>query len=175
MMTTFILIRHGEPRYDEVLSRGYKGMGYELGRLTDLGVSQAQERANDERLKNSQIIISSPYTRALQTAAIISRKTGVELMVENDLHEWMPDMTQKYQLEPHTSFEEYIQYRGIPTDSRLYPWETYEHLQERVGKVLDRYQAYEKVIVVCHGVVISSQTHFDDIIEHCGVRILVRS
>jgi hypothetical protein len=26
------------------------------------------------------------------------------------------------------------------------------------------------VIVVCHGIVMSSLTRFDDIIEHCGVR-----
>lgn len=174
-MTTFILIRHGEPRYDEIQSRGYKGMGYELGRLTDLGIKQAEERALDPRLKHSQIIISSPYTRALQTAAIISRHTGINLVVENDLHEWMPDMTHNYQLEPHTSFEEYITYRGIPESTRTYPWESYEHLQQRVGAVLDRYQDYDQVIVVCHGIVISSQTHFDDIIEHCGVRILVKS
>lgn len=174
-MTTFILIRHGEPRYDEVQSRGYKGMGYELGKLTDLGISQAEERAKDERLTGSQIIISSPYTRALQTAAIISRQTGIKLIVENDLHEWMPDMTHQYQLEPHSSFLEYIDHKGIKTEDRKYPWETYEHLQKRVGAVLDKYQDYDKVIVVCHGIVISSQTHFDDIIEHCGVRILVRS
>jgi broad specificity phosphatase PhoE len=174
-MTTFILIRHGEPRYDEIQSRGYKGMGYELGRLTDLGIKQAEERALDERLVKSQIIISSPYTRALQTAAIISRSTGIILVVENDLHEWMPDLTHHYTYDPHEAFLEYIENRGIVSQSSKFSFEPFDHLQKRVSAVLDRYQDYDKVIVVCHGIVISTQTHFDDIIEHCGVRVLVRS
>ncbi|MDR4969241.1 MAG: histidine phosphatase family protein, partial [Acholeplasmataceae bacterium] len=63
-MTKFILVRHGEPRYDEVLERRYFGMGYDLGKLTDLGVKQAEERAEDPIFKDAEIIVSSPYTRA---------------------------------------------------------------------------------------------------------------
>ena len=29
-----------------------------------------------------------------------------------------------------------------------------------------------KIIVVCHGIVMSSQTSIEDLIEHCGVRII---
>ena len=90
-MTTFIFIRHGEPRYDEVIARGYKNQGYDLGKLTDRGVSQAEAVAKESILTGAQLIIASPYTRALQTAAIISRITQIPLVVENDLHEWMPD------------------------------------------------------------------------------------
>jgi hypothetical protein len=39
--------------------------------------------------------------------------------------------------------------------------------------VIDNYLDYQKIIVVCHGVVMSSLTRFDDIIEHCGVRRVV--
>lgn len=174
-MTQFIFIRHGEPTYDEVTKKGYRGMGYELGKLTDLGVMQAESRAKDPRLKDADLIISSPYTRALQTAAIISKEIQVPLKVENDLHEWMPDMSHIYHLEPQKSFEEYVKFKGVPREDRLYPWESYEDLKRRVNDVLDSYQAYKKVIVVCHGLVMTTQTHIDDLIEHCGVRILIRS
>lgn len=173
MSTELILIRHGEPRYDEVQNRGFKGMGYELGKLTDRGIKQAELRAKDELLKGAEIILSSPYTRALQTAAIISRITHIPLYVENDLHEWMPDTTFNLDFDIPKSFEEYVKYKGIAMSDRKYPWETYEDLQKRVKNVLFQYRDYQKIIVVCHGVVMSAMTRFDDIIEHCGVRVVV--
>ena len=36
--------------------------------------------------------------------------------------------------------------------------------------VLLKYTQYDQVIVVSHGIAISTLTHFDDVIEHCGVR-----
>lgn len=53
---------------------------------------------NGERYENWYYcwFVSSPYTRALQTAAIISQKTNIDITVEMDLHEWMPDLTFQY-------------------------------------------------------------------------------
>ena len=79
MNTKYILVRHGEPRYDEVRERHYFGMGYDLGRLTENGVAQAEARAKDSLFDDADLIISSPYTRALQTAAIISRLRNIPL------------------------------------------------------------------------------------------------
>ncbi|RJX23608.1 MAG: histidine phosphatase family protein [Acholeplasma sp.] len=165
-----ILIRHGEPRYDEVQLRGYVGMGFELGKLTDQGMMQAARRAADPILKDATLIITSPYTRALQTAAIISRLTQIPLVVENDVHEWMPDTTFTFNYRVEDASEEYWRLKGKDSPEKKYHWETYEHLKERVRKAILNHQDHEKVIVVCHGIVMSTLTHFDDIIEHCGVR-----
>jgi len=170
MKTTFILVRHGEPRYDEVIERGYVGMGYEFGKLTDNGIAQAEARAKDPLLKGAEIIISSPYTRALQTAAILSRLTDTPLVVENDLHEWMPDTKFIFDQDANASFQEYLSAEGVRTLNHTYRWESYEELKKRVHLTLIKYTAYRKVIVVCHGIVISALTRFDDVIEHCGVR-----
>ena len=170
MPTQVILIRHGEPRYDEIQERGFPGMGYELGRLTERGIKQAEERAKDPLLKGATLIVSSPYTRALQTAAVISRITQIPLVVENDIHEWMPDATLKFECEVEKSYEEYVKFRGIALPERKNPWETYEALQKRVKNALNKYKEYDKIIVVCHGVVMSAFTRFDDIIEHCCLR-----
>ena len=170
MSTKIILIRHGEPRYDEVQERKFPGMGYELGKLTERGIIQAENRAQDPRLEGAKLIISSPYTRALQTAAIISRITHIPLVVENDLHEWMPDTTFKFDFDIPKAFEEYVAHKGIALSDRKYPWETYEELQKRVKNAVLKHIEHDKIIVVCHGVVMSAFTRFDDIIEHCGVR-----
>ncbi|MDY0075616.1 MAG: histidine phosphatase family protein [Acholeplasmataceae bacterium] len=170
MSTKLILIRHGEPRYDEVKEKNLPNMGYELGKLTNRGIEQAEWVAQDPLLKNAELIVSSPYTRALQTAAIISRITQIPLVVEHDLHEWMPDKTFTFDFEVQKSYEEYILCQGQSHKDHKYPWETYEELQKRVKHALNKYKSYQKIIVVCHGVVMSAFTRFDDMIEFCGIR-----
>ncbi len=165
-----ILIRHGEARYDEVLKRGYPFQGYDLGKLSDLGVSQAKNVSIDPKLKGAELIVSSPYTRALQTAAIISRNTQIKLTVENDIHEWMPDIDFK-EKNLENSYDDYIKHKGIDTPDKITNWETYENLKKRVVSALLPYkEKYNKIIVVCHGIVMSTLTMFNDQIENCGIR-----
>lgn len=170
MKTHFIFIRHGEPRYDEVQKKWKQSVGFNFGKLTDNGVDQAEEVAKDERLKDADLIVSSPYTRALQTAAIISRVTGIKLTVENDLHEWNPDVNEIHDYDGNLSFEEYLKNKGVHHITDKYRWETYEDLKKRVELALIKYKNYKKVIIVCHGIVMSAITNFDDVIEHCGIR-----
>lgn len=165
-----ILIRHGEPRYDEVLKRGYPFQGYDLGKLTEQGIKQAKAVALDKRLEGAQLIIASPYTRALQTAAIISRITNLELTVENDVHEWMPSVDFKDHYKEGT-FEEFIANKGEDIENKIINWETNEQMRTRALKALLPYkEKYDKIIVVCHGIIINALTKFGDIIEHCGIK-----
>ena len=167
-----ILIRHGEPRYDEVQARGYVGMGWELGKLTERGKQQAEDVSSDERLIGATLILTSPYTRSLETAAIISRNTRIPLEVENDLHEWMPDVSFKFDYDGQKSYENYIQSKGVRNDDASFRWETYENLQNRVREAILKHKNHNKVIVVCHGIVMSSLTFFEDLIEHTGIRVV---
>lgn len=171
-MTTFILIRHGEPRYDEVIARGYKNQGYDLGKLTERGVSQAEEVAKEVILADADIIVASPYTRALQTAAIISRITQIPLTVENDLHEWMPDTTFSDRKDLDEAYPEFMALKGIRSEETRFPWESYETLSKRTKNAIQPYLKYNKVIVVCHGIVMGTFTHIEDMIPHCGIRVL---
>lgn len=166
-----LLVRHGEARYDEVLRKGYPHQGYDLGKLSNRGIHQAETVAMDPRFIDADIIISSPYTRALQTAAIISRVTQIPLIVENDLHEWMPDVD--FTNSPHVtkSYEDYLKHRGKYTQKKIINWETYRDLSKRAHEALQQYVGeYEKVIVVTHGILMTTFTFFDDIIENCAIR-----
>lgn len=169
-MTKFIFIRHGEPRYDEVVARGFKNQGYDLGKLTDRGVKQAEKVAFNDKLKDATLIISSPYTRSLQTAAIISRLTNIPLMVENDLHEWMPDITFSDRNDLDLAYPEFMASEGKRRKDNQFKWETMEMVQKRTRMAIKPYLEYDKVIVVCHGIVMSSFTDIHDMIEHCGIR-----
>lgn len=169
-MTTFILIRHGEPRYDEVIERGISGMAYNFGKLSANGILQAKARAKDPILKGADIIIASPYTRALQTAQIIATQLQIDLEVEHDLHEWLPHLNPNEIIDGDAAYEEYMKKQGQLVDKRKFNYETYDALKKRVQMVLLKYASYQKVIVVAHGIVMSTMTRFDDVIEYCGVR-----
>lgn len=91
-MTQFYLIRHGEPQWDINEQYKLKGHGRDLVPLTNEGINQVYLTAKDVRLKEADIIVSSPYPRALQTDAILSKELGLEILVEFDLREWQPDL-----------------------------------------------------------------------------------
>lgn len=180
METTFIFVRHGEPKYDEIKKNEAYGLAWDFGRLTDDGVKQAQQRALDERFKDADLIISSPYTRSLETAAIIAGKTGLPVRVETNLHEWAPDLTfnntysEERTQQIHQLTKEFFSGDGErPLDSP-FNYESLSMVRQRVEDVLNRYTSYKKVIVVCHGIVMNSMTFFKDHVEYCGVRVIKR-
>ena len=80
-MTQFYFIRHGEQDWDIIKKHNLSGQAIDLMPLTNIGIEQAKKVAKDTRICKSDIIICSPYTRALQTAYIISKETGIDLNV----------------------------------------------------------------------------------------------
>ena len=164
-MTKFILIRHGEPTYKEVENLGFKGHGFDLAPLTSNGILEVKETIKDEIFKNSDILISSPYTRTMQTASIITSKYNLDINVEILLHEWIPDLTGTY----HTK-EEMV--RNLRIARRAFEGKTktedltfinniepLEEVKKRGLLVLDKYTNYNKVIVVTHGMMINMLTN----------------
>ena len=166
-----ILVRHGEPDYSKVLERGHIGMGVDMAELTERGISQAEEASKDERLRGAEVIISSPFTRALETAAIISRNTGLKIIIENDLHEWSPDLTfKRKRIEFGKIFEEMKRTNGKRDETCKLKWEEFGELGERSFKALKKYLGkYDKVIVVAHGCVFN-QFIFNPVLNHCEIQ-----
>lgn len=145
-----IAIRHGERDYEPCKQRDFIGHGLELAPLTETGVRQAEEAATNPLLTGAQLILSSPYTRCMQTAAIISRITGIPLAVEIDLHEWIPDLT--FQNRANDGGEtDFTACRGEYPAGETRNWETIGMMEKRLLGVLDRYTGYDKIIIVTHG------------------------
>ena len=164
-----ILIRHGEPDYAPCDERGFIGQGRALAPLTPLGVEQAEKAAEDPLLQGAELMISSPYTRALQTAAILSRKTGIPLTVEVDLHEWVPDLTwQDNGSENMALHREFWACQGEYPTGETRRWETVEQIIRRIDPVLKQYlhAGYRKIIIVAHGGVIRRLTG-NNKIDYC--------
>lgn len=165
LMALYYLIRHGEANYSQMVEKGFFGFGRSFAPLSEKGILQAEKVALDERLKSAEIIVSSPYTRALQTAAIISRETGLKINVEVDLHEWEPDKTNQYKTveEVVKLTEEFNFYKGkYPEDQQL-RWETLDELKTRMDESLKKYAGYNKVILVGHSMAFEALTGIKEI------------
>ncbi|MCL2531846.1 MAG: phosphoglycerate mutase family protein [Oscillospiraceae bacterium] len=145
-----ILVRHAQPDYSVVEAK--PGFNH-LAPLSAAGMEQAHVVAQSESFAGAEIVISSPYTRALQTAAIIAGNLALPLTVDIGFHERLPDtkgvLNTKQQL--HDSFEEYDLRKGIHTSDGEHHWESVAQQISRIKNSLDRYTAHEKIIIVTHG------------------------
>lgn len=155
-MTNFILLRHGEPNFDPIRARNLKGWSADIAPLTSHGEHQIRDIANQVKKAGPQVIISSPMTRALQSAAIVTRLLNIPLKVEFDLHEWIPDLTFEWQ-----TIDQVMHAYSALISGRHYepPSESLESVRERTLRTLRGYLEYQTVLVVCHNVVIYSLTN----------------
>lgn len=169
-MTKYYLVRHGEPDWGINEKHRLRGHGRDLPHLTQKGIDQAKEIAQDGRIRNSQIILASPYTRTMHTAAILSKETGIDLVVEFDLREWQPDLTFQFDsLEELKGLtDDYEAHRGIYPAGEVHRWESKELMQKRIEGVLEKYKSYSHVTVVTHRIIMSTQAEGVDI-AHCSV------
>ena len=155
-MQRVVFIRHGEQDYSQVLSRKYVGHGIDLAQLTENGIKTIESVSFDNRLDNAEIIVSSPYTRTMQTAAIISKNRQLDIKVELDLQEWIPDLTFRYSTEDEILKAERLctQYKGVCPEDCGVRFEDFQDVFNRAKAAIMRYSGYKKIIVVSHSVVI---------------------
>jgi len=164
-----IFVRHSKADYSACFERGFIGYGLDLAELTDEGIQIAQNVCNNPIFEGAEIIVSSPFTRALHTAAILSRKLNLDLITELDFREHTLDTTQQV-----GTTEEL---KALWADSDLhhgkYPsdvaerWEEREALRKRAFDALAKYKEHKKIIVVTHGMFIHMVTGADNP-GYCG-------
>ena len=111
-------MRHGEADYQPIRERGWPGSAADLAALSDLGVEQARQAADRLAGAGATAVVSSPMTRALQTAAIVAIRLGLPLSVQFDLREWLPDDTFSWRSADNvraavTDFDAWAPYTGF--------------------------------------------------------------
>jgi broad specificity phosphatase PhoE len=161
-------VRHGETDYDVVESRGVRGWATSFAPLSPLGRLQIDTIARDYRLQEADAIVCSSYARALESAALLSRALNKPLYVEYDLHEWLP------QKDPLGEIDGELLRRATGRlrpggDGADGPWETLDEVRERVLRVLARYGAFDRLVVVTHAVVIQSVVGLQRVVEHAEI------
>ena len=169
-MTTFYLIRHGEPKW--FLNEEYKlkGVYRDFVSLTDSGRQQATSITAALKQFAPQLILTSPYTRAIETAAIVSQALDIEIQVEFNLREWQPDLNFNISNIDQLNLivQDYSFNNGSYPEKIIKTWESKAVVYERARNVLQRYMIYKSVIVVTHEQVIKSLIHLD-VVEHCSI------
>lgn len=162
-MALFYLVRHGEADYDALEGSSFFGFGRDFAPLSERGIRQALGAAKDERLRGAERIVSSPYTRALQTAQIIAEETGLPMTVELLLHEWLPDLSGRYasSQEAFALTEEFVKYRGEYPEGGEMRWESLRAMRQRMRSVADKYAACGSVILVGHGMAFRTLTYIE--------------
>lgn len=153
-MTAFYFIRHGQMDMTMAGKKFYKGFAFNMMTLSDKGIEQIHEVAKDSRLKTAELIITSPFGRAMHSAAILSKDLNLDLRVETDLHEWLADGV-SYEFLPDelagASYQSLTEHHGNHPEGTQPLWESAGQMKKRVLNVLDKYKEYHAVIVVCHG------------------------
>ena len=161
---TIYLIRHGEPTYRDTAALGLPGMGAELGQLTPEGIQQAEEGAKDPRIQDVDLILSSPYPRALQTAAIISRRIDRPIDIAVGIYEWLPriDYSAASHAEIVDGWKEYKANAGVHKPDDKFPeWETHAHLRARALEAIRPFITrtdISRLLIVCHGGIMRALT-----------------
>jgi broad specificity phosphatase PhoE len=166
-------MRHGEPDWGLVDGEAWRGAANDLAPLTSRGEEQAREAADLLRSDPPALVLASPMTRALQTAAIIAAALSVELKVDIDLREWLPDELYQWSSVSYvvSAHEEMLLNDGVrPSDSCR--WEPLASVRSRATNVLEKYATNDvPVLVVCHEVLIHALTS-EQRTEHGAMRTL---
>ena len=144
-------IRHSKPDYT-FIDDNMNCQWSNLAPLTFDGVMLAKELRNNKELQDGTII-SSPYTRAFQTASIFAN--GKDIIIEPLIHEWLPSKTFSIKAKdiPKTN-KEYKKYEqqlenGIITKD-IKDFETKEEMTKRMNNFIEKYKEYDKLIVFSH-------------------------
>ncbi|MBE1489506.1 histidine phosphatase family protein [Plantactinospora soyae] len=155
----FLLMRHGETNWPLVNVRRLPGHANDLAPLTSAGVEEVRRRCGELRGIPLRYVVSSPMTRAVQSAAIAAGCLNLPLHVELDLHEWVPDLTFNWTDPSQVDRPLTALWAGIePVDFDGPPYESRHDLAARIRQVLGRHAGDDPVLVLTHAVAIWSVT-----------------
>jgi len=162
-------VRHGETDWGLVESRGVRGWAKDFAPLTPLGRLQIDTIARDYRLQEAEAILCSTFTRALESAALLSRALNKPLYVEYDLHEWLPQKDPLGDVDAQLLERAKTTLSGTAADVPDGPWESLPEVRERVLGVMQRYRKFQSLVVVTHGVVIGSLVGMRRLVDHAEI------
>ena len=127
-MTDFMLVRHGTPDYSYINGKKFRGFGNDLAPLTEDGEKEAIAISMAPELQDADLILSSPHTRTLQTAAIIAKELDIKLIVEVDLMEWIADKTFMY--DDYNQVVKWREHYEQNDGKNMYPGDNFETKDE---------------------------------------------
>ncbi|MDG3085340.1 histidine phosphatase family protein [Vibrio hannami] len=165
-----VFVRHGVPDYRLSDERKMTQLEKDYAPITRECIPFIKSQSELPAFSGADIIISSPYTRALQTAEIINRRHRLELFVEHDLREWIADLSGGYieLKERDRRWKEYRSFLKGGENPTTVTYETTNNLRSRVINVLKKYRNCNKIVVVAHFNVLESLIGYQENGISCG-------
>ncbi|MGW7682683.1 histidine phosphatase family protein [Kribbella sp. NPDC054772] len=161
-VTQIYLVRHGEPDYAPIDSRGWPGTAADSAPLTAVGMKQAEELADLLGGIRATYLVSSPFTRALHSAAIIGHRLALGVKVDHDLRDWLPNHNGLWRgaADVRAAQAEFEAYDGEWPNGIQRPWEPLSRVRERARAALARHTASTDgpVLAITHTTVIRALT-----------------
>lgn len=129
-----LLIRHGED--------SYSNSSCDDRPLSEIGIKRAKALGKVLMSKGVDVIFTSPLTRALQTAEVISKESGIEYIVKDEL------------VERKCNCDSNILMLDSRFDSEL---ETYDDMTLRATRLLVSIKGYEekRVALISHNEILN--------------------
>ena len=144
--TEIVFVRHGQTDANLKVMQGVELTGEDDAPLNETGEKQAQKTAEDLADEQFDVILTSPYKRAIQTAEILNQKHNLEIVVENDLHERIGGNTAMTGEQWHDSFnfDTEVDFDGESVK------EFFTRIYRTIEKINRKY-AGKKILIVSHG------------------------
>ncbi len=147
----WFLVRHGETDWN----KEFRIMGQEDVPLNATGNRQAEDIAEQLGYSNIDLVITSDLLRSRQTAEIIAKRAGAELIIDKDLRERNVGEWQglsKKEIDEKHGRDFWEMWRNY--DFNIPQAESWAEVEKRVWEAFKHHQANHKhknVVVVTHG------------------------
>jgi broad specificity phosphatase PhoE len=148
MKNTLIFIRHAKTKVD-------KNVPIENWVLTEDGEKEAVKLADNEKLLDADILISSSEKKAYLTIKPLSDKLNKKIIQISELGEIQRPNSERLTFEDYENMKTKI-FEDL--DYTEYGWETANHALERFKKAveeIDKKQVDKKIIICAHGTVLT--------------------
>jgi len=133
-------------------------MATDAAPLTLEGAKQAEAAADLLGGIGATYLVSSPFTRALHSAAIIGHRLALGVRVDYDLRDWLPDSTGSWRgvADVRAAQAELEEYDGEWPEGIRRAWEPLSAVRERARAALARHTATTDgpVLAITHEMVI---------------------
>ncbi len=144
----WFLVRHGETDWN----KEGRIMGQSDIPLNKTGMAQAEEAARELKPHKVDLIISSDSARCRQTAEIIKKETGAEIILEKKLRERHHGDIEG--LLRKDVFEQYPRIYEYSYEGKYMNAESYRELEERAWEVFSSHHSrhgHKNVVLITHG------------------------
>lgn len=163
-----LLVRHGAADYGALATYAptYNGGRYDFVPLSEDGVRQVEQLVPVVLPWRPSQVVSSPYTRSLQTASILAAALGCRLTVDLGLHDWLPVRDGQGVVAAEIVAMKIAEYDRWKSSGAVPPdrtWETDDEMRTRLLAAVHRHRSSGGLVIVTHEAVIKSVVPVDEV------------